>query len=129
MRQLDAKRNSFLIRFLQNAHLNGAELNIGNTIIVVKPIYNIISFDRADLSDIDFRGTYLGEANLSGANLDSADLHDAILYKANLRNAELRDANLTNAHNLTQQQLDQVYDCYGATLPQGLTCHHNLSAP
>ncbi len=121
MRQLDAKRNSFLIQFLQNAHLNGVDYRTSAS-------YNIVNFLNADLSHIDFSGTNLNNANLYrayliNANLNGADLIDTNLINANLINADLRGADLSFA-DLTQQQLDQVLTCKYAILPR-LTCHHN----
>jgi uncharacterized protein YjbI with pentapeptide repeats len=175
MSQLDAKRISFLIRFLQYAHLNGV-------VPASAANYNIVNFSGADLSAIDFTGAdlsgaylkgaylkgatlsgatlgganlsdaflgdtnlsaadlsaanlsdaFLGDANLSAATLYRANLSDTTLGGANLRSADLSGADLTvarlaTAQNLTQQQLDQVYSCTDATLPQGLTCHRNSS--
>ena len=96
MRQLDAKRNSFLLQFLQDANLNGADPN-------TRSLYNtpdIIDFHGVVLRDVDLREAAVSYADLSGADLGGA-------------------------HNLTQQQLDRVYSCKGATLPHGLTCHNN----
>jgi uncharacterized protein YjbI with pentapeptide repeats len=124
MRQLDAKRNSFLILFLQNAHLNGVyNPDTGAS-------YNIVNFDGADLSTIDFNGAELFFVNFNGAGLSNAylggaDLRYATLSRATLIHTDLTDATLSSALNLTQQQLDQVLTCKGATLPKGLTCHHN----
>jgi len=121
MRQLDGKRNSFLLQFLQDAHLIG----LGSS--------NIVNFYGADLRGADLRGAdlhfalllhvTLRGANLYGADLDRADLSNADLYHADLSGAILSGANLSNVQNLTQQQLDQVYSCTGTTLPPGLTCH------
>ncbi len=108
MRQLDGKRNSFLVQFLQDAGLIGAASR------------NIVNFEDADLSSTD-----LSYADLSGANLSGANLSDADLIAADLSNADLRNADLRNAHNLTQQQLDQVPSCKGAILPPGLICNDN----
>ena len=48
-----------------------------------------------------------------------------ILKGADLSGADLNGATLGDALYLTQQQLDDVYSCEGATLPPGLICHHN----
>ena len=96
MRQLDGKRNSILVQFLQDAHLIG--FNSGN----------IVSFQNADLSSTDLNNTDLNNANLSGADLSNADFSNA---------------DLSSALYLTQQQLDQVYTCKGAISPKGLTCN------
>ncbi len=133
IRQLDGKRNSFLVQFLQDAGLIGKDL-------ITLEDHNIIDFFFADLSDIDLSGANLSGVNLIYANLKDANLTNAIFYKADLIYTNLKDANLTNAllynanlkdanltgANLTQGQLDQVATCKGAILPQGLTCHQNL---
>ena len=99
---------------LAEAELSGADLSYANL--------SGINLYAADLT-----------ANLTNANLSNANLTNASLG-ANLTNADLRGANLTNADlrdaflpisDITQQQLDQVSSCKGATLPPGLTCHHN----
>ncbi|HEV7236789.1 MAG TPA: pentapeptide repeat-containing protein [Ktedonobacteraceae bacterium] len=64
--------------------------------------------------------------NLYGADLSGAFLRFAGLRYAIIRGADLSDVNLSEAFNLDQQQLDQVYTCKGAILPQGLVCRHNL---
>ncbi len=144
MRQLDWKRNRFLSQFLIDAHLIGVQSG------------NIVSFRAADLFSIDLSYAILAAAdfsyanlnrtnlnsadliltNLYGAHLNSAKLGRAILANADLSYADLEDADLEDANlhgadltgvrNLSQQQLDQVYSCKGATLPKGLTCHHNV---
>jgi uncharacterized protein YjbI with pentapeptide repeats len=90
---------------------------------------------RPDLRDAVLRGADLSNADLSNADLRSANLSSAILFGADLshadlshailRGADLRDAYLSGATNLTQQQLDQVLTCKGATLPQGFICNKN----
>jgi hypothetical protein len=67
---------------------------------------------------------FLYEAKLIGFLDNNSKTHDPII---NLILADLSGADLSGAHNLTQQQLDQVKSCKGATLPKGLTCHHNQS--
>jgi uncharacterized protein YjbI with pentapeptide repeats len=59
------------------------------------------------------RGTII--ANLLGADLSGIEV-----------SGDLSGVNLSEAFNLDQQQLDQVYTCKGAILPQGLVCRHNL---
>jgi uncharacterized protein YjbI with pentapeptide repeats len=95
MRQLDGKRNRFLLQFLQDAHL------IGNHSA------NIVSFQNADMSSIDLRGVDFSGANLSGARLDmtdlstsnlgDTDLSGAYLYKTNLDNTILNNTNFSSA--------------------------------
>ncbi len=86
----------------------------------------------ATLSDTIFRGATLISASLEGADLERADLEGAHLEGAYLSDADLRDADLRGAiltgtdlggARITQQQLDQVYSCESAGLPNGLTCH------
>jgi uncharacterized protein YjbI with pentapeptide repeats len=145
MRQLDGRRNSFLVQFLRDAHLIGTNLITGKD-------QNIVNFEHADLnstdlsgvnlSGVNLRGVILYSANLSLANLGStnlslADLNGANLSRVGLREADLNGAdlryatltgailvntNLTGALYLTQQQLDQVSSCKDAILPKGLKC-------
>lgn len=72
---------------------------------------------KPDLSNVDLRGVFLGEANLSRANLCNSNLNyvnlsDAKLVYANLTGANLsfaylRDANLSSA-NLTNADLSDT---------------------
>ena len=109
MRQLDGKRNRFLVQFLRDAHLIGINLITGKD-------QNIVNFENADLISTDLSGVDLSgvnlrrvilyganlsgailSANLSGAGLSSANLSRAGLIGANLRDADLRGATLTGA--------------------------------
>jgi uncharacterized protein YjbI with pentapeptide repeats len=95
---------------LPNANLESADLrnaNLPNAIL-----------ESADLKDADLRDADLYGADLRFANLERADLRDAALWDALLSHADL-----SGIINLTQQQLDQVSNCKGAILPNGLTCH------
>lgn len=107
--QLDARRIGYVFAFLREAGL------MSN-----KPNSSIVSLSAANLIGVNLSGANLSKADLSGAILFRANLHDAILFRANLRGANLREA-----HDLTQQQIDQVFSCEGALLPEGLTCHYN----
>jgi hypothetical protein len=124
---------------LSYTHLSGADLRYAD--------FSGADLRYAELSNAILIGAILIGANLYSADLHGADLRYAILNRADLRYAELYGANLyganlsgadlsgaelsiiypnlSGAHNLTQEQLDQVYSCYRATLPTGLTCHHN----
>jgi uncharacterized protein YjbI with pentapeptide repeats len=73
---------------------------------------------RSKWSRIDLSYSNLREAKLSGTNLNSA-----ILINSNLSDADLSWAKLSWVNTLTQEQLDQVQTCRGATLPEGLTCN------
>jgi Pentapeptide repeats (8 copies) len=120
---LDPERKGLLVKFIYDAGLINA---------VISPI---ISLMGANLSRAELHDASLGAANLSNTDLSFADMSNIILLdsdlsNANLSNADFRSVNLDRAKNLTQQQLDQVYSCLGATLPPGLTCHHeNLCLP
>lgn len=132
---------------LEGAHLSGAVLSHTD----LRSAYlRGADLRAANLEGANLINAYLRDANLSGigrskcynttniglicvagivTNLRGADLRGAILEGTNLSgadlsNADLRGANLTDA-TVTQQQLDQVSSCKGATLPQGLICHHN----
>ena len=104
MRQLDGKRISILVQFLQDAHLIGSHSG------------NIVSFAGADLNSIDLSGANLSGANLRGVKLNNAtltraDLSGAALSKVNLNYATLSGANLTKA------------DLSGANLSNSLQLH------
>jgi hypothetical protein len=99
---LDSIRQGRLVQFLYEAQLIGFQDIPGNQQHQI----------------IDLRG-----ANLSYADL-SYDLRGANLNYADLRGADLSYTYLIGA-TLTQQQLDKVYSCNGATLPQGLKCNNN----
>ena len=99
--------------YLSFAHLSDANLNVAN-------------LSGANLVGADLNSAHLSEAYLNGADLNSAHLNGAHLNGANLNGADLSSADLNGAQGLTQQQLDQVYSCKNATLPQGLTCHRNI---
>jgi uncharacterized protein YjbI with pentapeptide repeats len=119
IRQLDWKRNSILVQFLQDSQLIGLSRD------------NILNFESADLRGADLRGAHLFNVDLVDADLRGANLSYAGLYGAKLFNALLSGANLSYAiigdAILTQYQLDQVYSCKDATLPKGLTCHRTPS--
>jgi hypothetical protein len=112
---LDPERKGVLMKFIYEAHLIGHMVASGNP----NPI--IIILNGADLTRAD-----LSRAELSYADLSFANLSSAFLSRADLSGADLSRATLGDALYLTQQQLDDVYSCEGATLPPGLTCHHNL---
>jgi uncharacterized protein YjbI with pentapeptide repeats len=123
--------------YLFDAHLNGADLSGAN---LIRADLNYASLSNAyltgavltgvQLTNAYLFGAYLRSDDLSGAYLTVADFSSADLSGADLRStylsgANLSGANLSGAHNLTQQQLDQVYSCKDATLPPGLICHQN----
>ena len=117
---------------LYEANLNGADLNYSNLSYANMSYVKLYeaNLNGADLYDanlygVDLYGADLSNADLYGADLYGADLSNADLYGADLSEAYLRRSNLSSAKNLTQQQLDQVLSCAGATLPQRLTCHRN----
>lgn len=126
---------------LTNAFFFGALITYANLISanLVRADLEGAFLDRSNLSGANLTSAFLVSAHLASADLKRANLISANLISANLSNADLKDANLsdtilyhadiTDARNLTQQQLDQVYTCKGAILPQGLTCHHNQTPP
>jgi uncharacterized protein YjbI with pentapeptide repeats len=131
---LDPDRRGRLLIFLHEAHLIGFfdDKNKKTDDAII------------DLSGADLRGAMLGgitnlyglsfPTNLSGAKLGGTNLYGAELYVTNLSNADLigadlREANLEKADlgnaKITQQQLDQVLKCKGATLSGVLKCRVN----
>jgi uncharacterized protein YjbI with pentapeptide repeats len=82
-----------------------------------------------DLRGAPLVGAYLHDIDLSRADLSKADLSKADLSGANLSGVNLSGATLEGAHNLTQQQLDQVNSCKNVlSLPPGLTCLVNVQS-
>ena len=137
---LDQERKGVLLNFLYKAHL------IGYSDVNHKLLPSIIDLFKADLSNADLTNAILVGARLYSANLRNANLTNADLTSANLTDADLSNADLTSAKlsetdlhcvlnglqqfctdlsgaKVTQKQLDQVYSCAGAALPQKLTCH------
>jgi uncharacterized protein YjbI with pentapeptide repeats len=56
---------------------------------------------------------------LTSPDLSFADLSFVDLTRANLRETELLGANLEDAQGVTDEQLAQVQDLNGATMPNG----------
>lgn len=79
----------------------------------------------ADLSWVDLSGAHLAGANLSGANLIGANLYGASLYIADLSGANLDGANLSGA-DLSRADLSGAH-LVGADLSQGTLLRANLS--
>ncbi len=122
---------SFYKNYLAGIDLSGVDLNDANFEFADLSYANLsqaplegVDLDTATLSYADLSYADFAVADLSSANLSYANLSYANLGYVNLSHANLSHANLSIT-NLTQQELDQVYTCFGATLPQGLTCHHN----
>jgi uncharacterized protein YjbI with pentapeptide repeats len=86
MRQLDGKRNSFLLQFLHDAKLIG----IGSS--------NIVTFQGAELSLINLSGTNFCSALHSGTAIPITELYSLNLGSANLSGANLSGANLSSAN-------------------------------
>ncbi|MFQ5613450.1 MAG: pentapeptide repeat-containing protein [Anaerolineae bacterium] len=76
------------------------------------------SFEGTDLAMEDLRGATLAGASFAGAQLMMVNLSEADLSQADLTDVDLRWANLNNAV-VSGEQLDQVADLTGATLPDG----------
>jgi uncharacterized protein YjbI with pentapeptide repeats/DNA-binding Xre family transcriptional regulator len=78
-----------------------------------------VNFQGANLSDADLSDADLSEVNLRGANFQGADLSNADLSKVNLRGANLSDADLSDADlrgaNLSDADLSDA-DLSGADL-------------
>ena len=106
---------------LTGADLNGAHLS--NATLTGAFLDNT-TLNGTGLTDARLNGADLSGARLDGVDLSGADLDRANMYNADLSRADLSSARLTD--NLTQQQLDEVHSCINATLPTGLTCHHDV---
>jgi uncharacterized protein YjbI with pentapeptide repeats len=111
---------------LSGVNLSGSDLSSANLTNTIDEgtNFSLTQLVAAKLTGANLSKAYLGAANLRGANLIAANL-----IAANLIAVNLSFADLSSVENLTQQQLDQVYACKGASLPKGLTCHHNQSSP
>jgi uncharacterized protein YjbI with pentapeptide repeats len=105
--------------YLQVAHLQGANLQ-ANLLAAI--------LELAHLQGADLRNAFLRKAVLRGALLQGADLREAYLEGANLQDAELRGALLQGADlqgadlqgaHVTDEQLADVQDLRGATMPDG----------
>jgi hypothetical protein len=83
MARLDGKRNGTLLRFLTEAIGLSKE----------SPVY----LAYADLSQVDLRGAFIPEIDLSEARLVGADLSGAILTEADLTRSYLHQAKLSGA--------------------------------
>jgi uncharacterized protein YjbI with pentapeptide repeats len=114
---------------LTNADLTGTYLEYAD--LATANLTNV-NLTKADLKDADLSGVTLGCYRVNGkdycSDLKDADLSSALLGCSKvggevISQGKIVCANLSGAKNLTQQQLDQVYTCQGATLPQGLTCN------
>lgn len=85
--------------------------------------------EKANLSDVDLRGTDLRMANLRRANLSSANLNDVNLRDANLSGANLYMANLCKANlsgaNLYMANLSDA-NLHDANLRRVNLCDTNL---
>ena len=131
LQRLDSQRKGVLVQFLYDSNLIGYSDPFGQNIH--PPIIILFGADltRANLTNAHLSGADLFEVNLSSAHLASADLSGAYLEDADLSGTDLSGADLSDAYlrgtNITQQQLDQVYSCQGATLPNGLTCYKRSS--
>jgi uncharacterized protein YjbI with pentapeptide repeats len=92
LRRLKGEHISMLFTFLQDANLNGANMESA-----------IIDFQNADLRRIDLHEVELRKVDLSGAdlreaNLSGADLSFARLSRVRLHGADLSGANLSFAN-------------------------------
>ena len=123
LRRLKGEHTSMLFTFLQDANLNGA--NMESALIDFQNAdLRRIDLHEVELRKVDLSGADLREANLSGADLSfaklsrvrlhGADLSFANLSFANLRRAWLRGANLSGA-NLHGANLSEA-DLHGADL-------------
>lgn len=128
MRQLDGKRNSFLVQFLQDTHLIG---NSKDDIVSFRfADISSTNLSNADLYGVDFRNANLSLTNLDSAIIFNANLSGANLYKSILIGASLKDANLSRTiligANLIGAELFNV-DLSGADLSGADLSHAGLS--
>jgi uncharacterized protein YjbI with pentapeptide repeats len=91
---------------LCHAQLHGADLMEADLSNVD---FHQANLDFVDLSKARLRGAKMNRASLQGVNFDHADLAGADLYKSNLR----------GARNLTNEQLMQANQLFGALMPDG----------
>ena len=121
LRSLDPYRKGILLLFLDEANL----IEKGNAKIDLR----FADFSGAKIPGIDLHSTDLHGIGLRNADLRSVDLSNTNLSFADFRGADFLDINLRGADltgaQIIQQQINQVETCKGATLPLGLTCHHN----
>ncbi|CAF1637128.1 unnamed protein product, partial [Didymodactylos carnosus] len=143
VRQLDGKRNAYLIQFLYESrlisdwknsiNLVGAELNnlhLGsdsfkrNLMGIQLSGISLInaSFINAFLSKSNFgSGCNLRNANFRYSRLRSSNFYNASLQRADFTGADLYGANFAHANlseaNISQEQLDRASSLYLATLP------------
>ena len=105
MRQLDWKRNGFLLQFLRDSHLIGFDkssiVSFVNADLDSSDLYNA-SFSGFDLTYVTLRfanlsESYLNITNLTGANFFHANLTKAHLVRTKLTSALFSGANLTSA--------------------------------
>src|SRR5258708_6273577 len=116
--QLNTRRINYMLVFLRESKLITDDMST-----------NILTFSKANLSNVylqgvDFHSIDLNYAKLSGANLgeanlSGADLGRAFLSKAYLNEANLSEANLSGAY-LSKAELSKAYlseaNLYGAKL-------------
>lgn len=83
LRTLDSKRNSLVLRFLQE----------------IREVHHayLIDLKNADLTNANLEAVDFSHANLDGAILNAANLHSANLSNANLQGASLTNTNLSDA--------------------------------
>jgi arabinogalactan oligomer / maltooligosaccharide transport system substrate-binding protein len=138
LQRLNAHNNKIVLRFLQEAHLVGAQdpvidlsnADLSHDDLSGTPLNGIdlknANLSYADLSGADLSGAIMYSANLTGADLSGAtlagaSLSSAILTGANLSGADLSSADLPGAA-IAQSQVDVVRSCTDAIFPKGVTC-------
>ena len=77
------------------------------------------NMDYADLSNAKLRAAKLNRASLQGANLAGTDFTSADLYKVNFR----------GALNLTEGQLSNANELFGAIMPDGSVYDGRFNLP
>lgn len=115
IKELDSKRNSFIVDFLRESNLIGVETDTNEKEQAKDiPFLSELNLSDAELRGADLRGVSLRDVDLRGADLRDASLRDADLENADLRGADLRDVSLIGA-NFRGVELDDA-DLRGANL-------------
>ena len=102
---------------LEGADLRGADLS---EIIVTGANFRGANFFEAKLRSLTIFKSNLSDANFINADFNGAMLSDVVLSGANFYEADMRFISLTEAHDMTQEQLDEVIGGH-TELPEHLT--------
>jgi hypothetical protein len=120
---LEQQRATILQTYLDNIqdlllHENLRNSKAGDEVAILARARTLTALQGLDSDRKGRLVQFLWEAQLIGFAEYNQNDKLKLLHKQII---DLRDADLSNAI-LTQQQLDQVYSCKGATSPKGLIC-------